>query len=268
MLHNIPNSNKLKDLLLNIICTFIGITMKKKLGLSIAIVLIGSLIGTICVSTGEQSKKISPKETKQVVQNIQQQKENNYKDYFVPLVPIISVIFASFGGAFINYYYWKKREDVTRKNKVFEEKIRSYLNLCKNLLEFNACTDLIIRAVGEQEELSEKENRSNEEESRFQNLSQIISDYEMKRVDSLKGLSQEINYAKIFFEDKVYKSIQIYLGLYDKIRTRETEWGPEAFSNLFTAGKNLQLFMEKELGKEIQKNSSDLIKGGDRNAKE
>lgn len=225
--------------------------MKKREGLWIAIVLIASLIGATCFSYAEQKKEETTEEEKQVVLNIKQERENDYKDYFVPLIPLISVIFASLGGGVINYFYWKKREDVARKNKIFEERIRSYLDLCKHLFEFNACCDHIMRAEDEQRELREKKKPSKEEKSRLEQLLKAVLDYEMKQLEALKGLSQEINYAKIFFEDEVYKKIREYLELYEKVRTKEIEWGPGAFDKLLIAGKGLQSSMEKELKKQI-----------------
>lgn len=79
-----------------------------------------------------------------------------FKMYFVPFIPVISVAIVVLGGAWINYCYWKKKEAITKNYKIFEERIKSYLNLCRYLVEFNACTDLIMRADKEVRKLEKK----------------------------------------------------------------------------------------------------------------
>jgi hypothetical protein len=164
------------------------------------------------------------------------------------LKPLIyGLILASVGGL-INHLYWKKRFEIGRKIKKYEESISIYIKLCEKLLEFNACTDMIMRLKEEKGRLQKKRNKENADNERLKEIPQYIQDYEIKRIDALKGLSQGINYAKIFFESaEVETKVKAYLDLYEKIRINEIEWDETAFDKIFNSGKELQSSMEAEL---------------------
>ena len=164
------------------------------------------------------------------------------------LKPIFYGLILAFVGGWINHLYWKKRHQIARKIKNYEESINTYLKLCENLLEFNACTDMIMRLEKEKDKLQKNVNKKNADNERLKEIPQYIQDYEIKRIDALKGLSQGINYAKIFFESaEVETKVKAYLDLYEKIRINEVEWDETAFNKIFNSGKELQSSMEAEL---------------------
>jgi len=184
-----------------------------------------------------------------------------FKMYFVPFIPVISVAIVVIGGAWINYCYWKKKEAITKNYKIFEERIRSFLDFCRNLAEFNACTDLIIKDDQRIEEI--KTNQGKEDyEGETNKLKENISNYRLKQIDALSGLSEKISYARIFFEtNEVDKKIKEYIQSYENIRTGATPWdrSGNAFNNLFNSGRNVKLSMENEL-KEKVKEAIDMKK--------
>jgi hypothetical protein len=65
--------------------------------------------------------------------------------YIIPFLPIFVVGILTFAGAWINHKYWKRKESFTRKIDFFEERLKSFLDFCKYLAEFNAYTDLLMR---------------------------------------------------------------------------------------------------------------------------
>lgn len=164
------------------------------------------------------------------------------------LKPLFYGFILAFVGGLINHLYWKKRFEIGRKIKKYEESISIYIKLCENLLEFNACTDMIMRLKEEKGRLQKKRNKENADNERLKEIPQYIQDYEIKRIDALKGLSQGINYAKIFFESaEVETKVKAYLDLYEKIRINEIEWDETVFDKIFNSGKELQSSMEAEL---------------------
>ena len=182
---------------------------------------------------------------------IQNNKEGWFKSYLVPCIPVISVIVASLGGAFINHKYWKKREETTRRNKIADQRINSYLKFCEYNLVFNACTDHIMRLEKEKNDLKEQNKEFPDTDQ------QAIREYENKRIDALKGLRQGISYARIFFKsERVNSSIKAYTDLYDSIRIEETKWDEEgkAFDRLLKLSKKIESSLEDELKDERKEN--------------
>lgn len=163
--------------------------------------------------------------------------EEWFKNYLVPLIPVISVVFGIIGTAGINHLFWKKREEITKRTRILDERIKMYLKFCEYNLEFNACTDHIMRL------------------EKSKDPDQTIRDLENKRIDALKGLVQRIRYARIFFKsERVNRSIKAYTELYDNIRKEETKWDEEgkAFDKLLELSKKIESSLEDELKDEMK----------------
>jgi hypothetical protein len=228
--------------------------MKKK---QIWIVLIFAAIISIAVySIAEQDINTKNSNKQETIINM-----GWFRMYFVPFIPVISVAIVVLGGAWINYCYWKKKESITKNYKIFEERIRSFLDFCRNLAEFNACTDLILRAdkrIGEINNDKSKENYEGE----INELQKNISNYQLKQIDAVSGLSEKISYARIFFEtNEVDEKIKEYIQSYENIRTGATPWdrSGNAFNDLLNSGRNVKISMENEL-KEKVKEAIDMKK--------
>lgn len=174
-------------------------------------------------------------------------KEEWFNNCLVPLVPVISVAFGLLGTANINHLFWKKREETMKRNRISEERINTYLKFCEYNLEFNACTDHIMRLS------KKKETPSGTKE--VQNNEQAIRNLEVKGIDALKGLIQQIGYARIFFKsEQVPKNIETYAYFYNLIRTGEIKWDEEgeAFGKLLKLSKKIETSLEDELKDEIK----------------
>ena len=116
-------------------------------------------------------------------------------------------------------------------------------------MEFNACTDHIMRLEKNKKELREAKKELLDIDQ------QAIRDLRAKRIDALKGLKQGIGYERIFFKsERVNSSIKTYTEFYDSIRIEETKWDEEgkAFDRLLEMSKKIESSLEDELKDEMK----------------
>jgi hypothetical protein len=100
--------------------------------------------------------------------------------------------------------------------------------------------------------MKKKKNKTKDE--MLKELAKIEADYEAKRIEALKDISQEINYGKIFFQSpEVEKNRDEYLDMYEKIRQNKMPWKFDSFNKLFKVGKNLQNSILSQLKIEFEK---------------